>query len=1051
MKFTPILTAVLCLGTVLVHAAGIELNGKFLSDSPPAAPAGWKLNRWAGYQPLAKLSVEELDGVKAMRISEVNGRAGCGVYAVPLIPVKAGDTLCISARVRGTGKCTFGIEYRSAADAKGFTAHLGQRQAAQSVALTGQWQPCQAEIAVGTTPKGEPSSVLLTIAVPKTGELYITDIEVSVRHATAVGNARFPREWRIFGPVSIDEAPPLDRIPDAVGGTAGRRTMLESSSNTLDMRPVLPQPKLRDCAWAFATLTSEYDGNYTIGAGADYFMAVYVNGVKSIDTLEKGNAVSATPHFSNYTAQVRLHKGANIIAVKFLSGSGTFPRLSLGGAEELRGMADKLSMVETFAADDYDSPTAPRAGTPRLIQDHPTPGWLQLTGQGVYRTGSTIGFADRKFTVPSTSSERLLATGIRLQNLRGNASLNFQIDGRTLLTVAPDGPQHVNIAATSNGQVIESLRVPLSALPADILLAVRADRFFVNIASLADGKLRAFSGSFTRGGFPAEAATGIAVGGPDGATATVDNYTVGLAAHEVRTNLIPFQIALDETFDPVRAGWPLVWSDEFNGEKVDLANTWFVPSWTPDAPLEFLTQKDGMLHIRAEMKAGEKRPRSIGIRSRRLFQYGFFEARLRFTKHPGWWAAFWMLTHGRSMPTAGGSELDIFEDYSTRRGNERLIANNFHTFMGAKQKSFGYTFELPGSVDDFYTIALKWTPFEISYYLNGKLIKTSARHSPWQSMTYDAVNHAFPNAPNQLVLSGQVGNSGGRATAPFVEEFLVDYVRVYAMPAPRNLKAFWRAVPDANVLPPGAPAEFKLDAQSEKNITGAYLFDNGYLIDFRAEPPYHFTVPMTAAHYADTRWGAPDAQNRQTPFDGYPHFFQAAIQNSAGEVAVTDVFPLIVRPDAGVPAHEQPAAIPGSIDLRNFNEGGSGRGYYKADRKPATPDRRKFPAFVHDGEWFAYTVSIPEAGRYRALLQRGKVRDITRGTDVYPEADLTLLLDGKIAGQFRFASGSRAAVLEGIDLPAGPRTLTLMMIGGKEMVVETLNFTPEQNEKNNQI
>ena len=50
-------------------------------------------------------------------------------------------------------------------------------------------------------------------------------------------------------------------------------------------------------------------------------------------------------------------------------------------------------------------------------------------------------------------------------------------------------------------------------------------------------------------------------------------------------------------------------------------------------------------------------------------------------------------------------------------------------------------------------------------------------------------------------------------------------------------------------------ADVKSAAKTSAPIKAVYLFDEGYMIDFKTEPPYEFEVPFTKAFYSKTRWG----------------------------------------------------------------------------------------------------------------------------------------------------------------------------------------------------
>ena len=136
-------------------------------------------------------------------------------------------------------------------------------------------------------------------------------------------------------------------------------------------------------------------------------------------------------------------------------------------------------------------------------------------------------------------------------------------------------------------------------------------------------------------------------------------------------------------------------------------------------------------------------------------------------------------------PFLDGMEIDIYEDYYLH-GNPgtqapRVLDHNLHLQNGKTLKSYNYNSPKMGSLDDFYVIGCKWTPFEISYYLDGKLIKSSASHSPYNSVTFDAFNHGTGIVPLFVTLSGQETKSfaGDPKAGVFPDSFTADYVRVY--------------------------------------------------------------------------------------------------------------------------------------------------------------------------------------------------------------------------------------------------------------------------------
>ena len=259
------------------------------------------------------------------------------------------------------------------------------------------------------------------------------------------------------------------------------------------------------------------------------------------------------------------------------------------------------------------------------------------------------------------------------------------------------------------------------------------------------------------------------------AEATVDNLVIGLAVQESKTSATPFKIDLAPQFDPVKARWKKVFDEEFDGDRVDTGKWYFSPTSEKD----YAKVHDGLLEIVCNWATPDKtKTKSASLYSNEVFGHGYFEARVKFRQQSGWWSAFWLCTHGPSNPFLDGWEIDIYEDYymgPKKPGEEPrgLLDHNLHVFACGTLRSWNYGSKLPGKVDDWYVVACKWTPFEVSYYLNGKLIQSEASHSPHSSVTFDPFNHAAGYVPLHAILSGCCGKSGGDPTkGKFPESFL---------------------------------------------------------------------------------------------------------------------------------------------------------------------------------------------------------------------------------------------------------------------------------------
>lgn len=1020
----------------VLFAAGVLLLG--LAVSAADLDGSWSLNAWKGYKPAPDMEKTSDGGIS---LTNVTAKYGVGLISRKRIPSKAGDVMKFTALVRGRGKIFFQLQDY---DASG--KWLGVAGRAVRADLTPEWREITLSLKVENHKGRITAFSVATTGVGKDGELQIRNTRMEREESEFVGDCVFPRHWRVFAPVSADASPPLDRIPEEIGGVPGKTVSLDN--NTIVLAPFFPQRKVRNTAWLYAEIESKSDGLCTIGAGADYFMAVHVNGKCVIDTLKSGDA-SGTPHFSNHKANAPVRKGKNVIAVKFQSGSGNNPRISLGGADDLRNLSSILTVCETFARDDYEKP-GPRSGDPELIRGILTDGIEEKTGQGVYKKGAVISF-DRTYELPSPVSGKLFAMGLRLHKFQGAGELVFTI-GRNMTLAVGRANDKSDLAMTVklNGKNLKSAVLPASALPSDIVFAVDANEYYVNAMSLQDSKLRAVSG---RAAFaekaPFTASVRVAV-----PAVTVDEFFTGLVKREVKSNTVPFKIDLAPVFDPVKAGWKLVWSDEFDGPEVNWKNNWMNSPWHP-APRnrDMAYVRDGKLHIKAEFKPDPKAPgkfkgRTAGLYSQKRFGYGYYEARVRFTRLPGWWAAFWMFSEGRNMSVGGGYEIDIFEDYSTR-GGKNMVANNLHVGFGPGKRSYGYHFRIPGSLDEFHTVGCKWTPFEVSFYLDGKLVKSSSRHSPYQSMTYDGINHGFCTSILHLCVSGQCGSSGGTAKGAGEEEYIVDYVRAYAYPREEDPSVRFSRTPPKSLVKTGEKIVFDVtsapSAVTKAKVRNVYLFDNGNLIDFKTGGSARFSLAIDRKHYADTIWSAAGRSSAKAVLDSYPHLFAVAVQDETGRVAVTPFFPVIADMGESRPYKGVLPEVPGVIDTAKYDEGGIGSSCYKQKRGGGTfPvgregmfSRRKLN-LREAGEWVNFSFNAVKAGKYDITLNRDEYRRF------WPMRAM-VLIDGVYAGDLLAAENAPQAVLKNVGLSAGKHRLTLISACGYGVWPLSLAFAPARD------
>lgn len=301
----------------------------------------WTLNTWSGYEPLAK--VERTD--RTIHVSDVQAKYGFGMRSGQRFQVKAGDAVKFTAMVRGKGEMFFQLQNF---DAEG--RWIGVARSRVTKILPSESRTITFSVLAENSGKNITASVMPTFGADQGSELFITGTSISVEKGEFTGDCRFPRNWRVFAPVPADLKAPVDAIPETLAGIAGKDVPL--NNNRIAFSSFFKERKLRNTAWLYGVIGSSAAADYTIGAGADYFMAVYVNGELAIDTLKSGDGADE-PHFSGHTATIRLKEGENIVAIQFQSGTGANPVISLGGAEDLRNLSSVVTVTDTFLRDDY--------------------------------------------------------------------------------------------------------------------------------------------------------------------------------------------------------------------------------------------------------------------------------------------------------------------------------------------------------------------------------------------------------------------------------------------------------------------------------------------------------------------------------------------------------------------------------------------------------------------------------------------------------------------------------------------------------------------------
>ncbi len=209
------------------------------------------------------------------------------------------------------------------------------------------------------------------------------------------------------------------------------------------------------------------------------------------------------------------------------------------------------------------------------------------------------------------------------------------------------------------------------------------------------------------------------------------NFSGGVAALAsvcIITSALP-AYAAEERPGPAAPlpGYKLVWADEFEGGAFD-TNEWQFRTdskmWSTQKP-ENVSVWDGTLRLGVKKeKAGDKNYTGSGVISRRAFRFGYYEARFKVPPGAGWHTSFWMMKYNGADTggEAGVQELDVCENDSV---NLRSYGVNVHRWNPKPHVSMGYkAIPTPDLSADFHMFGCEFTPEDVKYYFEGKLVQT---------------------------------------------------------------------------------------------------------------------------------------------------------------------------------------------------------------------------------------------------------------------------------------------------------------------------------------
>ncbi|MDW3179571.1 MAG: glycoside hydrolase family 16 protein [Acidimicrobiia bacterium] len=276
------------------------------------------------------------------------------------------------------------------------------------------------------------------------------------------------------------------------------------------------------------------------------------------------------------------------------------------------------------------------------------------------------------------------------------------------------------------------------------------------------------------------------------ATTTTTTTTTTTAAPP--DTLAPIDAPAPIPVDPPE-GMELVWSDEFDGDAVNLENwTYDIGGWGwGNGEAQFYTDRvenartvNGLLVVELrEEQFEDKSFTSARLKTQGLqeFQYGRIEARIKVPAGSGTWPAFWMLgaefeqdspDPAKQWPTIG--EIDIME-YTGKEPD--LILGTVHgpgyAGAGGKSKWFRQEFDI---ADEWHTFAIDWSEGRIQWFFDGEqYFELTPENLGQREWVFDAPFFIILNLAHGGTLGGVIDQD-----LEYPIPYLVDYVRVYQEP-----------------------------------------------------------------------------------------------------------------------------------------------------------------------------------------------------------------------------------------------------------------------------
>ena len=434
----------------------------------------WIPMEWKEYNPLP--SMESSQGI--FHVSKVISKSGLALKTPSPLNAQAGDDFVLAIQARGHGDAVLKLKLM---DHKG--RWCGYSSVASHIDLGHKLQKVDCIIPVENTPRGVVEYVLPILELSQGSEIFIEKCKASIENNGIASHLPFPKEWNtfIFDQDFDDLDFPLDMIPDQIHSNHWKIMKIEDGF--IRFNTEFAKPRIRNTALLYAYIYSPTDTIYTIGAGADFYMNIFVNGESILDTLKDGNkSTSDYVHYSNYKAKARLPKGQNLIVIHFQSGVSKYPRLALCGPDTLQNMEKQLIVENYLMKGD------PSAKMPFLPPSQP--------GKNKeYSDGQSICAHYRPYIYVGNVKEISLGIGLKLYSMSNEGHILYRIGKELSLKLNTN--EHTGgliLSVLHKGTEIKNLHLPKGMLPCCLTFASNGTSFFINALGMNNEKLGFASG-----------------------------------------------------------------------------------------------------------------------------------------------------------------------------------------------------------------------------------------------------------------------------------------------------------------------------------------------------------------------------------------------------------------------------------------------------------------------------------------------------------------------------------------------------------------------------